>query len=205
MKVSVRAMGLGIACGVMLAACSVEKLPPIRMVHRGASPLPRRVVVLPIECTPAQFARAENDPRAWCQGIDALVASELAFHGIKIVDLARLPARDRTRKIVEVSTEVNGSTSERRNVTVFGPTYSEVDAWSQRAALAKLGVDGLVRVRSARLDTWPVRALALVRVTRFPDQAPIIASVCELEVSRMDDYAGTVERAVRCALAGVVR
>ncbi len=206
MTARVRGMGLAIFCGVVLAACSVEKLPPIRMVHRETSALPRRVVVLPIECTRAEFThRTGDDPRAWCQGIDAMVASDLAFHGMQVVDLARLPASNRTRKTVEVSIEGNGTTSERRDVTVKGPMYSEVDAWSQRAALAKLGVDGLVRVQSARLDTWPVRALALVRVTRFPDQTPIVASVCELEVSRMDDYAATVERAVKCALAGVVR
>ena len=206
MMAGVRGMALGIVCGAVLAACSVEKLPPIRMVHRAASTLPRRVVVLPIECTKAEFThRTGDDPRAWCRGVDGMVASELAFHGVDVIDLTKLPASERTRKSVEVSIEANGSTSERRDVTVKGPTYSEVDAWTQRAELSKLGVDGLVRVQSARLDTWPVRALALVRVTRFPDQTPVVASVCELEVSRMDDYAATVERAVKCALAGVVR
>ena len=38
---------------ILLGACSVEKLAPLRMSHRGALSAPRRVVVLPVECTPS--------------------------------------------------------------------------------------------------------------------------------------------------------
>ena len=196
---------------VVLAGCAVEKLPPIRMVHRGSGAMPRRVVVLPTECTdsgPAPTLAAQQaitDSRAWCGAVDAMVASELAFRGIEVVDLAKLPARERQREVVEVTTTVDGTTSERRRVTITGPTYSDVDMWSQRGALDELGVDALVRVSTARLPTWPVRSLALVRVVSSHDASLIVGSVCELEVSRVDVEQETIERAVRCALGGLAR
>jgi hypothetical protein len=188
-----------------LAACSVEKMPPIRMVHRVAAAQPHRVVVVPTECTPSEFVTANTDPRAWCSGVDALVASELAFRGIEVVDPTKLPAAERSRQVIEVSSTVNGSHSEHRTVTVEGPTYSDVDMWTRRAGLEQMGIDGVVHVRAAHLATWPARTLALVRLTRPQDAAPIAASVCELEVSRLDSEAETVEKAVRCALAGLPR
>jgi hypothetical protein len=188
---------------LLLAACSVEKLPPIRMVHQAGAAMPRRVVVLPTECAPADWVKTGDDPRAWCSGVDAIVATELAFRGMEIVDLSKLPVRERKREVIEVTSTVNGLSSEQRTVTVTGPTYSDVDMWTRRAELAELGVDGIVRVRAAHLATWPVRALALVRVTRPNDASVVAASVCELEVSRLDSDAKTTEKALRCALGGL--
>ena len=192
---------------IMLAAmgCSVEKLPPIRMVHRGLDMKPKRVVVLPTECVAAQMVRLDVDPTAWCRGIDQLVASELAFRGIEVIDLATLPARERTREQVDV-VSINGTqASERRRVTVVGPTYSDVDMWTQRRAIAELGVDALVRVRATHIDMWPARTIALVRITRPEDAALIDASMCQLEVSRIASDVETFETAVRCALEGLGR
>ena len=188
----------------LVGACSVEKLPPIRMVNRGTG-APRRAVVLPTECAPSENVANGQDPRAWCKGVEAIVAGELAFRGVEVVDLAKLPARERTRQVIEVSSEVNGARSDRRKVTVRGPTYSDVDMWTQREALEALGVDTLVRVRAARLPSWPVRTVALLRMIRPGDASLIAASVCELEVSRIDSEAETIERATRCALQGVAR
>lgn len=190
---------------VALAGCSVEKMPPLRAVHAGDGKMPHRVVVLPTECAPADWVQAGDDPRAWCAGVDALVASELAFRGIEIVDLAKIPVHERTREEVQITTERDDHTAERRTVTVTGPTYSEVDMWTRRDALHDLGIDGIVRVRAAHLATWPVRALALVRVTRPADASVVAASVCELEVSRADSDAETTEKALRCALGGLPR
>jgi hypothetical protein len=187
---------------LVVGACSVEKLPPIRMVHRGQG-TPHRAVILPTECTPSEYVAANVDPRAWCKGIEAMVASELSFRGIEVVDLSKLPVRERTREVVEVSSEVDGQTSGKRTVTVSGPSFSDLDMWTQREMLAKLGVDTLVRVRAAQLPTWPVRALALVRMVRPDDASLIAASVCELEVSRIDSDAEVIERATRCALEGI--
>lgn len=191
-----------LAAIAIFGACSVEKLPPIRMVNRGTG-TPRRAVILPTECAPSELVASTEDPRAWCNGVEAIVKSELSFRGIEVVDLAKLPARERARVIVEVTTEFNGEQAQRRKVTVTGPALSDVDMWTQRAALEQLGVDTLVRVRAARLPTWPVRSLALVRMIR-PDDATLVgASVCELEVSRADGEAETIERATRCALKGL--
>lgn len=182
--------------GVAFAACSVERLPALRGIHHGAIAPPRRVILLPSECT-----------QPWCAGIDAIVAAELSFRGVEIVDLAKLPAIERARTEIRVSntTTVDGDTTstERRSVTIVGPTYSEVDMWTQRAALASLGVDGIVRIRAAQMPTWPRRSLALVRITRPADAALIVASTCELEVSRLDTDAEVTERALRCALQGI--
>lgn len=181
---------------VALAACSVERMPALRGVHHGTAAPPRRVILLPSEC---------GEP--WCAGIDAIVAAELSFRGVEILDLAKLPAIERARTEIRVSntTTVNGesTSTEQRSVTIVGPTYSEVDMWTQRAALASLGVDGIVRVRAAQLATWPRRSLALVRITRPADAALIVASTCELEVSRLDTDAEVIERALRCALQGL--
>jgi hypothetical protein len=190
---------------VMLAACSVEKLPPIRMVHAAGGAMPHRVVVLPTECTASDWATANSDPRAWCAGVDAIVAAELAFRGVEVVDLSKLPARERTREEVEVTTTIRNETTERRKVTVVGPTFSDVDMWTRRDALEQLGVDGIVRVRAAHTATWPVRTLALVRVTRPRDASLVAATVCELETSRLDSDADTTEKALRCALGGLPR
>ncbi len=181
---------------VTLAACSVERMPALRAVHHGTIGPPHRVVLLPSEC---------NHP--WCAGMDAIVAAELSFRGVEIVDLAKLPAIERARSEIRVSTQaqVDGASTgtERRTVTIVGSTYSEVDMWTQRAALASLGVDGIVRIRAAQMPTWPRRSLALVRITRPADAALIVSSVCELEVSRLDGEAVVTERALRCALQGL--
>lgn len=189
---------------VLGAACGVEKMPPIRMTNRGTG-TPHRAVVLPTECTAVERIPMGQDPRAWCKGLDAMVASELSFRGVEIVDLEKLAARERTRTAVKVSRQADGVTSEDQTVTVSGPMFSDVDMWTQRDALDALGVDALVRVRIARLPTYPVRALALVRLTRPGDASLLGASVCELEVSRLDSDLETIERAMRCALKGLPR
>lgn len=193
----------GLVVGLfLLAACGVEKMPPIRMVNRGAG-APHRAIVLPSECVSSQRARLTDDPSALCQGLEAIVASDLAFRGVEILDLQKLPARERTRTTVLVSTETDGGVSERRTMTVSGPTLSDVDMWTSRDALAQLGVDTLVRVRVAWLPTYPIRVLALVRMVRPENASVIAASICELEVSRLDLEADTAERATRCALRGL--
>lgn len=190
---------LAIAC-VALVACSVEKLPPLRMAHRGELPPPRRVAVLPVECT-AHELKPGDDPKAWCQGVHAMITSELAFRGAEIIDLESLPIGERRREVVAITLERDGETRrDSRRVEVTGPMYSEADAWLQRAAIEQLGVDTLVRARVARTATWPVRTLAVVRLTRPSDAALIKASVCELETSRIDTYQETAEKAIRCAL-----
>ena len=186
-----------------LCACSIEKLPPTRMVHRTPYELAKRVVVLPTQCVPAAQARMGEDPRAWCAGVEQLVASELAFRGVEVVDLSRLPAQERTRQEIEISSTIDGASAEHTRVTVNGPMFSDVDMWQQRYALATLGVDGLVRISVAQTATWPVRAVALVRITRPGDAMLIDASVCEMEVSRIDSQAAVIEKSVRCALGGL--
>ena len=177
---------------VIASACSLQRLPPLRVQHGTLQPV-HRVVVVATECRIAA-----------CAQVAAMVASELAFRGIEIVDLDRLPAREQSRKTVDVTkVEIRGGverSSITREVTVTGPTYSEVDVWTLRAALTKLGVDGVVRVRVAELAQHPRRAFALVRITRPSDAELIVASACELEVSREDPLAKIFERAVRCAL-----
>jgi hypothetical protein len=188
---------------VLAAGCSVEKMPPIKMVHRGIDMTPKRVVVLPTECVAAQIVAATTDPTAWCRSVDQMVAAELAFRGIEVVDLSKLPAYQRTREEIEVTTIVNGKSSDHQRVTVVGPTYSDVDMWTQRRALADLGISALVRVRTAHITTWPLRAIAMVRLIRPEDAALIDATMCQLEVSRMDGDVEVIERAVRCALKGI--
>jgi len=183
----------------MLGGCGVQKLPPTRIVHRGAdTTFPKRVIVLPSGC---------SDP--WCQGVDALVAAELAFRGVDVVELARLPAFERTRTIVETSrmSTFRGRATEvsRRTVSVTGAMLSDADVWTQREALTRLGVDGVVRIRAAKLEVLPVRALAMVRLTRSTDASLVASSACEAEMSRLDADAEMMERVVRCALAGVAQ
>lgn len=190
-------MRRAVAAALLVAsACSVERLPPLRVAHRGTIPAARRVIVLPPECE-----------RAGCAGAADIVRGELAFRGVEVLDLAQLPAERRNREVVELSTmrvqDGAVETEQSRTVTITGPTLSDVDAWTQRAALGDLGVDGVVRVRVARLLTHPVRAYALVRITRASDAALITASACEIEVSRLDLEANQIERALRCALEGV--
>lgn len=177
---------------VLVSACSLQRLPPLRVQHGTLQPL-HRVVVVATECRIAA-----------CRSVGAMVASELAFRGIEVVDLDRLPAREQSRTTVDVTkVEIHDGVERRastREVTVTGPTYSDVDVWTLREGLAKLAVDGVVRVRVAELAQHPRRAFALVRITRPSDAALIVASACELEVSRMDPLARVFERAVRCAL-----
>jgi hypothetical protein len=88
---------------------------------------------------------------------------------------------------------------------VVGPRLSDVDVWTERAELRALGVDAVVRVRTAKLVTWPVRALAMVRITRLADASLVVASACEAELSRLDADAEMMDRAMRCALKGISR
>ena len=166
-----------------LSRCSVEKLAPTRVVHHGAAQQPRRVVVLAPECD-----------AAWCRGAAQLVASEFAFRGVDIVDLDKLPAFGRTRTLVLTSESRSSSRapaelSKQTRGTVTGPLLADVDA--------------IVRVRAAKLSTWPVRALAVIRVTRADDAELVVSSACQAELSRLDSDAEMMDRALRCAIGGL--
>lgn len=183
---------------VVLGACTVEKLPPITMVRNGVASPVKRVVLLPTECT-----------TALCQGLDKLVAAELSFRGYEVIDLDRLNAIERTRTEVEVSwqSQTNGVSvgSSSRRVEVRGATLSDVDVWTLRAELKQMGVDSIVRVRTAEVFAKPARVVALVRVTRADDARLIASALCELEVGTFDTYQEGAERSTRCALAQVLR
>jgi hypothetical protein len=183
---------------VVLAACTLEKLPPVAMVRNGEPAQVKRVVLLPTECG-----------TALCKGLDQLVAGELSFRGYEIVDLERLNAIERTRTEVQVtwSETVNGVTSRggSRRVEVRGPTLSDVDVWTLRAELHRMGVDSIVRVRTAEVFGKPARVVALVRVTRADDARLIASALCELEVGTFTSYQEGAERSTRCALGKVLR
>lgn len=181
-----------------LAACTVEKMPPITMVRDGTPAPVKRVVLLPSECG-----------TQLCKGLDQLVASELSFRGYEVVDLERLAAIERTRTEVQVtwSSAVDGREQhgEHRTVEVRGPTLSDLDVWTLRSELAGMGVDSIVRVRTAEVFAKPARVVALVRVTRASDAALVASALCELEVGTFDSYQEGAERSTRCALAKVLR
>jgi len=183
---------------VALAACTVEKMPPIAMVRNGAAVAVRRVVLLPPECG-----------TLLCKGLDQLVAGELAFRGYEIVELDRLAAIERKRTEVQVTwrTQTNGvaASGGNRTVEVRGPMLSDVDIWTLRAELKAMGVDSIVRVRTAQVFAKPARVVALVRVTRAGDATLVASALCELEVGTFDTYQEAAERSTRCALAQVLR
>jgi hypothetical protein len=187
-----------VALLVLLAACTLEKVPPIAMVRNGKPSPVKRVVLLPSECG-----------TALCKGLDQLVASDLSFRGYEVVDLARLNAIERSRTEVQVSWSetVNGveSHGSSRTVEVHGPTLSDVDIWSLRAELKAMGVDSIVRVRTAQVFSKPVRIVALVRVTRADNAELVASALCELEVGSFDTFQEGSERGTRCALAKVLR
>ncbi len=186
-----------IAC-LAVAACSAEKMPPTVMLRRGAAAPVTRVAILPAECG-----------TTLCKGIDAIVAAELAFRGYDVVDLDRIAAIERSRTEVQVSVQDTSGpgvvSTSTRTVTVRGATLSDVDVWTLRAELAAMGVDGVVRVRTAELEGRPERIEAMVRVTRTADATLVWSALCELEVSALDLGDENAERAVRCALAGAAR
>jgi hypothetical protein len=183
---------------MLLAGCTLEKMPPIAMVRNGEPAKVHRIVLLPSECG-----------TILCKGLDAVVAAELSFRGYEIVDLERLNAIERKRTEVQVtwSETTNGVEqhgSERR-VEVRGPTLSDVDIWTLRNELEAMGVDSVVRVRTAEVFARPMRVVALVRVTRADNARLIASALCELEVGTFDTYQEGAERTTRCALAKVMR
>jgi hypothetical protein len=182
----------------LLASCTLEKMPPIVMVRNGVPAQIHRIVVLPSECG-----------TALCKGLDAVVAAELSFRGYEIVDLDRLAAieRKRTEVIVSSVSETNGqqSTASSRTVTVQGPMLSDVDIWTLRAELKAMGIDSVVRVRTADVFGRPQRVAALVRVTRVDDAALIASVLCEIEVNTFHTYQEASERSTRCALQQVLK
>lgn len=187
-----------VLAAVLAAACTLEKMPPIAMARTGAPAKVHRVVLLPSECE-----------TALCKGLDHLVAAELSFRGYEIVDLARLNAIERKRTEVQItwSESRNGETasgSERR-VEVRGPTLSDVDIWTLRDELKAMGVDSVVRVRTAWVFGKPQRVAALVRVTRADDARMIASALCELEVGTFVTFQEGADRTTRCALAQVLR
>lgn len=192
---------LAIACAFALMAmgCGVERRPPTLVVSRGSNAAPiHRVILLPTEC-----------PTKACTGLDAIAASELAFRGIDVIELERLAAVERTRIEVDVSTSVaidgaTPTTDSHRRVTVFGPRMSDVDVWTMREQLATLGVDAVVRVRTATIEASPLRVVAVVRVTRVADASLVWATSCELEPSSLSTPERAAELALRCALRGAV-
>jgi len=187
---------LAVAC--VAGACTLEKLPPIVMVRDGQSSPVKRVVLLPAECG-----------SSLCRGLDQLVAGELAFRGYEVVDLQRLNAIERKRTEVQVlwTSKVRGveSSGQTRRVEVRGPTLSDVDVWTLRDELTAMGVDSIVRVRTAEIWAKPARVVALVRVTRAGDAQLVASALCELEVGTFDTYEQGAERSTRCALAKVLR
>jgi len=191
-------MRLALAGCVLLASCMLEKLPPTVMVRSGAPARVKRVVILPSECG-----------TSLCKGLDAIVASDLAFRGYEIVDLARLNAVERTRTEVQVtwSTVTNGQRDQgsERRVEVHGPTLSDVDVWTLRDELAQMGVDSIIRVRTASVFAKPPRVVALVRVTRASDAQLVTSALCEIEVGSLVTYQEGAEKSTRCALSQVLR
>jgi hypothetical protein len=183
---------------IALAACTLEKMPPIAMVRNGEPATVKRVVQLPIECG-SQL----------CKGLDAIVAAELSFRGYEIVDLARLAAIERKRIEVQTSwrSTQDGVTTqgESRKVEVSGPLLSDVDVWTLRDELAKMGVDSVVRVRTAEVFAKPARVVALVRITKATDATLIASSLCEIEVGTFTTFQEGAERSTRCALQKVLR
>jgi len=181
----------------LLAACSIERRPPSLMVRRGERPDPiHRAVLLPSECASQT-----------CKGLDAIVAAELAFRGVDIVDLDRIAGLERARTEVDITTShaTNGrapATQAARRVEVHGPLLSDVDVWTLRDQLTALGVDGVVRVRTAAVEASPARVMVLVRVTRARDASLVWSSVCEIEVSALATEARRADQALRCALKG---
>ncbi|CAN5270634.1 hypothetical protein BH11MYX1_BH11MYX1_03630 [soil metagenome] len=184
---------------VVVAACGIEHLPPVVLVRHGqGSAEIHRVVLLPSECASQT-----------CKGLDAIVASELAFRGIDVVDLNRIAAVERTRTEVDISTTrtVNArptTTSRSTRVEVQGPLLSDVDVWTMRDQLAAMGVDAVVRVRTAELQGKPRLVLALVRVTRASDASLVWASVCQVELHAVTTEARGADTALRCALEGAL-
>jgi hypothetical protein len=189
-------LAIAVACGV--GACMLEKAPPIVMVRDGEPFEVKRVVLLPTECG-----------SALCKGLDQLVAGELSFRGYEVVDLQRLNAIERKRTEVQVSwtSRVNSVESSRtsRRVEVRGPTLSDVDVWTLRSELQAMGVDSIVRVRTAEIWAKPARIAALVRVTRASDARLVASALCEIEVGTLDLVQQGAERSARCALAKVLR
>lgn len=182
---------------VLLAACSVERRPPSLMFRRGErADAIHRAVLLPSECASQT-----------CKGLDAIVAAELAFRGVDVVDLDRIAGLERTRTELDITTSqaTTGrapATQASRRVEVRGPRLSDVDVWTLRDQLGALGVDGVVRVRTAAVQASPARVIALVRVTRARDASLVWSSVCEIEVSALATEARGADQALRCALKG---
>ena len=190
-------MRLAIVC-LLTTSCLLEKTPPIVMVRSGEQARVHRVVILPSECG-----------TALCRGLDELISADLAFRGFEIVDLARLNAVERTRTEVQISwREEHGgarSAGSSRRVEVRGPTLSDVDVWTLRDELAKMGVDSIVRVRTAEVFGKPPRVAALVRVTRASDAQLVTSALCEIEVGSLVSYQEGAEKSARCALRQVLR
>jgi len=182
---------------VALVACSVERRPPSLLVRQGERTEPiHRAVILPSECTTQT-----------CKGLDAIATSELAFRGIDVVDLDRIAGLERTRTEVDITTTGSRDhgdvhTASSRRVEVHGPLLSDVDVWTLRDQLAALGVDGVVRVRTAAVEASPARVIVLVRVTRARDASLVWSSVCELETSALWLPARAADQGLRCALKG---
>ncbi len=182
---------------VAVAACGVEHLPPVVLVRHGVSPAAiHRVVLLPSECA-SQI----------CKGLDAIVASELAFRGIDVVDLSRIAAVERTRTELEITTSLTTNvrptnTHDFRRIEVSGPLLSDVDVWSMRDQLAAMGVDAVVRVRTATIQAKPQLELGLIRVTRASDASLVWASACQVELHAATTPMRSAETALRCALKG---
>jgi hypothetical protein len=191
-----RAIG-ALAVVLAIGACSVERRPPSVLVRRGNTGASmHRAVLLPSECETAT-----------CKGLDAIVAADLAFRGVEIVDLDRIAAVERTRTEVQLatSTEIDHrdrTTASQRRITVHGPLLSDVDVWTMREQLAAMGVDTIVRVRNAGIVASPPRAVVLVRVTRARDASLIWSSVCEIELSALATAERGADQALRCALRG---
>jgi hypothetical protein len=183
---------------VLVAACTLEKMPPIAMVRNGEPAKVHRVVVLPSECG-----------TQLCKGLEQLVAAELSFRGYEVVDLERLNAIERKRTEVQVTwsatTHGVASGGSERRVEVRGPTLSDVDIWTLRDELKAMGVDSVVRVRTAQVFARPARVVSLVRLTRADDARMIASALCELEVGTFDTFQEGSERTMRCALAQVLR
>ena len=192
-----------VAC--VLAGCGIEHLPPVVLVRQGEGSLAiHRAVVLPAECASHQ-----------CQALDAVVAAELAFRGIDVIDLDRIAAVERARTEIEISTTAlvkrrptstgHVESEVSRRLEVRGPLLSDLDVWSMRDQLATMGVDAIVRVRIAAIEAKPQLVLAMVRVTRASDASLVWSSVCQLELHAVDTEARAADIALHCALGGALR
>ena len=216
---------------ILLALCAVsclsaELAPQKARIRLGPAhgKSIRRVVALPAACgslalapegagTSVSSFDAPSSLHSECAArdvaaVDNSVRALLEFQGFDIIDSEKVNAETRVRTETENRIVSSGYESSSKETEISGAKFADATPKVQQAILGELGAEGLLNTRiwiSAEVGMGGRRTIEVqVRLLHAPTGQLAWAKRCELEYGGIVSDTEAMEKAVRCAVEGMM-